>query len=92
MNTNKGKQDWEVEDWSKIKYTVRCHWGVKVDKSYPDPVIHDYYYENLSDVEDFVQWYEVENQSINKQIIWIMEVGRRFNVEVYEVAKKIRLV
>lgn len=87
-----GKHDWEVNDWSKIKYMVRCHWGVHVDKRYPDPVIYDLYYEDFFEVQKFVEWYEVVNQSLNKQIIFVMETGRFFNIERYEVTTKVRLV
>lgn len=87
-----GKHDWQVSDWTKIKYMVRCHWGVEVGNKYPDPVIYDLYYEDFSEVQKFVEWYEVINQSISKKIIFVMETGRFFNIERYEVATKVRLV
>lgn len=90
--TNKGELDFEVKDWSKIRYMVKCHWGVEVGSKYPDPVIHEYYYENFEDMEQFVQWYTLENGSISKKILMITEVARMFNVETYEVATKVRVV
>ncbi len=89
---NKGKHDFEITDWSKVKYMVRCHWGFHVDKRYPDPVINEYYYETFQDMEEFVSWYTIEHTGDNKKILMIMELGRMFNVETYEVATKVRVV
>lgn len=88
MEELKGKLDFEVKDWSKIKYMVKCHWGVKVTSEYPAPVIHEYYFEHFHDVQEFVNWYETENSSINKKIIRVQEVGKIFNVETFQVYKR----
>lgn len=90
-DNHKGKLDYEIKDWSKIKYMVRYHCGVHVDNRYPNPVVQDCYFEEFSEMEKFVSWYEVVNQSVNKKIIFIMETGRFFNIERYEVATKVRL-
>jgi hypothetical protein len=83
--------DFEVKDWSKMKYVVKCNWGVKVNHEYPAPEIHEYFFESFADVERFVEWYMTENSSLNKKIYHVMELGRRFNIETYEVATKVRL-
>lgn len=82
----------DVLDWSQIKYMVRCHWGVKVTSEYPNPVIEEFYFENFSDMENFVQWYETENGSINKKILLIQEIAKTFRIETYQVATKVRVV
>lgn len=85
-----GKIDCEITDWSKIKYVVRCTWGVHVDHKYPDPVIKDLYFEQFADTEKFVEDYLIEATD-SSRIIHIMEVCRFFQPEVYEVTKKVRL-
>lgn len=89
---HKGKYDFDIEDWSKIKYMVKCHHGVRVDKSYPDPVIAEWWFETFQDMEDFVSDYIINNGSISKKIIMIAETPRFFNVETYEVATKVRVI
>lgn len=82
----------DIDDWSKIKYFVKCHWGIHVNKNYPDPVIQEFYFEDFKSLEEFVSWYELENSSINKQILLIQEVAKTFRVERYEVTTKVRVV
>lgn len=91
MKAYAAKHDWQIDDWRKIRYVVKCHWGVKVDSSYPDPVIEEFFFEEYSDMEQFVQDYEINNQSANKKIIFIAQIGRFFEVETYQVATKVRL-
>lgn len=89
MKEHNGKHDFEVKDWTKIKYEVRCHWGIHVDNRYPDPVIHDYYFESFKETEDFVSDYITNYQE--GKIIWVRETGKFLQIETYEVATKVRL-
>lgn len=92
MNTNKGKLDFEIEHWSKVKYLVVCTWGIHVDERYPNPVISQYYFENWEAMNDFVTDYMTNNWTDTKQIIRILEIAGMLDVETYEVATKVRVV
>lgn len=86
----KPKHDWEIEDWTIIKYMVVYTWGVHVNSSYPDPVLEEGYFESFREMEDFVGEYTLANPE--GKIIRIMEISRFLKVEVYEVATKVRVI
>lgn len=89
---SRGKHEYQVEDWSKIKYLVRYHWGFDVRVGATGPNIEETYFETFKEMQDFVQWYEVENTGVIKKIIRIQEIAKTFRVETYEVATKVRVV
>lgn len=89
---NRGKREYEIEDWSKIKYMVRYEWGVKVNCEYPNPNIEEGYFEDFQTLEEFVSEYTTGSTGINNKILLIIEISRFIKIETYEVATKVRLV
>lgn len=85
------KYDFQVEDWSKIKYLVICNWGVEVGSKYPDPIIAYFYFEKMEDVQDFVSEY-YQGESPTRKIRHIFEIRNNLKVEEYEKVTKVRVV
>jgi hypothetical protein len=72
MTEGHGKHNFQVEDWSKIRYMVKCNWGVLVNHEYPKPQIVTKYFETLQGITEFIEDYKASG-SISKDIYFAVE-------------------
>lgn len=70
----KGKYNFQVEDWSKIKYIIKCNWGVMVDHTYPAPQIITRCFETKEGIIEFMEEYK-KTDSMYRQIYYAIGVN-----------------
>lgn len=88
MEEHNGKHDFQVCDWSKIQFMVKCEWS----SWNPLPDIEEFYFESFGDVQGFATWYNDINKEGSNKIIMIAKISEFFIVESYEVTTKVRVV